>query len=197
MGAILGTFRAFPNFSSQCCCASFIATFEGDSHTIRPGTESTVRIIFNPKFDGFFKATLELVFYDGRRSARFKVYRGLRGIAGSIEDHKLFESLNQDDSKESTPGDRYIPPSRRVLLSKPAQRHKSRKFPDYEVPQLVQEAVESSNKTRPYDKHVPRLIYALRPHRLTIDTYPQYFKALLNVEDGHLQYVPWFFTLVR
>lgn|SRR6266850_4263195 len=191
MGAILGTFRAFRIFSSKCCCASFVATFDGDSHTIRPGTESTVSISFEPKFDGLFKATLELVFYDGQRSARFKVRRRLRGIAGSIEDHKFFESLDHDDGKGSTTGDRYVPPQRVVLLSQPAQRHKSRKFPQYEVPQSVQEAVEQSNKSRPYDKHAPGLISALRPNRLTIDTYAQFFRALLNVEDGHLQYVPW------
>lgn len=191
MGAILGTLRAFCNFFSNCCCASFVATFNGDSHTIRPGTESTVRIIFNPKFDGLFKATLELVFYDGQRSARFKVHRWLRGIAGSIEDHKLFESLDQDDVKGPNTGHRYIPPKRVILLSQPNRPQKSRIFPDYELPPLVQETlgVETSTARRPFDRHAPALIAALRPNKLTMDTYTKYFNALLNVEDGHQQYI--------
>lgn len=189
MGAILGTFRACRIFSSKCCSPSFVATFDGDSHTIRPGTESTVRISFNPKFDGLFKATLELVFYDGQRSARFKVCKWLRGIAGSIEDHKLFESLDQDDVKGPTTKHGYVPPKRVILLSQPYGRQKSRKFPDYGLPPSIQEALEISTARRPYDKHAPALITALRPNKLTMDTYKQYFNALLNVEDGHQQYV--------
>jgi hypothetical protein len=188
MGAILGTFRAFCNFFSKCSCASFVATFDGDSHTIRPGTESTVSISFKPKFDGLFKATLELVFYDGQRSARFKVRRWLRGIAGSIEDHKLFEALDQDDVKGPNTNHRYVPPKRVILLSQP---QKSRKFPDYELPPLIQErfALEKCSARRPYDKHAPEFIAALRPNKLTMDTYTKYFNALLNVEDGHQQYI--------
>jgi hypothetical protein len=42
----------------------------------------------------------------------------------------------------------------------------------------------------------PGLITALRPPDLNMDTYAQYFKALVNVEDGHQQYVQYLFTLV-
>jgi len=172
------------------CCPSFIATFDGDSRTIQPGTESTVRIMFSPKFDGLFKATLELVFYSGERSARFVVRRSLRGIAGSIKDHKLFESLEQEDKKESTTNHRYVPPQTVILLSQPDKRRKSRKLPNYDIPQSVQELVGDFNTSRPYDERAPVLLYELRPSSLTMDTYAQYFNALLNVEDGHLQYVP-------
>jgi hypothetical protein len=195
MGAILGGLRSFRIFSSKHCYPSFVATFDGDSHIIQPGTESTVRIMFNPKFDGLFKATLELVFYDRQRSARFVVHRWLRGIAGSIEDHKHFESLDQDDHKEPTKDLRYVPPQSIIPLLKPDRRHKSRKLPEYEVPQLVQEAVSKSSNTRPYDKNAPALIAALRPNDLTMDTYLQYFTALINVEDGHLQYASYFSPL--
>ena len=195
MGAILGGFRPFLIFSSKHCCPSFVATFDGDSHTIRPGTESTVRIMFNPKFDGLFKATLELVFYDGQRSARFVVRRSLLGIAGSIEDHKHFESLDQDEDKESTKEPGYVPPQRVIRLLQPVGRHKSRKFPEYEVPPLVREAVEKSTVNRPYDKNASDLIAELRPNELTMDTYAQYFTALLNVEDGHQQYAAYLSSL--
>jgi hypothetical protein len=150
-----------------------------------------VRIMFNPKFDGLFKATLELVFYDGQRSTRFVVRRRLQGIAGSLEDHKRFESLDQDDDKGPTKDPRYVPPQSVILLS-----YKSGSLPEYKVPPLVQEAVEKSTAHRPYDKHASSLIAALRPNDLIMDTYAQYFEALLNVEDGHLQYVPQRFSLV-
>jgi len=39
----------------------------------------------------------------------------------------------------------------------------------------------------PFDKEAPRLMDALRPGALNMDTYAQYFKALLNVEDAHQQ----------
>lgn len=171
-------------------CLSFLATFEGNSHTIRPGTECAVCIIFNPKFEGVFKATLELLFYDDQQSARFVVRRLLQGAAGSVEDHQYFESLDQEDTSGPTRDHGYVPPPRIISLSPPNRRRNSRKFPDYEVPPIVQEAVENSSVARPFDKQAPDLIRALRPMNLTIDTYAQYFNALLNVEDGHDQYVP-------
>jgi len=193
MGANLGAFRPlFTFFLLIYCYPSFIATFDGDSRTIQPGTESTVRIMFSPKFDGLFKATLELVFYSGERSARFVVRRSLRGIAGSIKDHKLFESLEQEDKKEeTTTNHRYVPPRTVILLSQPDGRHgrKSRKLPNYDIPQSVQDVVGDFTTSRPYDERAPIILSELRPSSLTMDTYAQYFNALLNVEDGHLQYV--------
>lgn len=150
-----------------------------------------MRIMFNPKFDGLFKATLELVFYDGERSAQFVVRRSLQGIAGSAADHKYFESLDEDEHKKPTTNHGYVPPPKVILLSRPNRRGKSsRQLPDYEVSPLVQEAVEMSTAYRPYDKHAPALMASSRPKSLTMDTYVQYFNALLNVEDGHQQYVP-------
>ena len=69
-------------------CTRFVAVFEGDSVNIQPGTECTVRVIFSPKFEGLFKATLELVFYHNQLSARFVVRRMIEGTAGSLEDYK-------------------------------------------------------------------------------------------------------------
>jgi len=188
MGAIPGEFRQFSLSLSIDYCPSFVATFDGDSRTIRPGTESTVGIMFNPKFDGLFKATLELVFYDSRREARFIVRRSLQGIGGSIEDHQHFESLDQVDHREPTTNLRYEAPQSVIPLMPPDRRHRSRKLPEYEVPPVVQEAVDKSNAKRPYEKHAPGLVATLRPNKLAMDTYAQYFSALLNVEDGHLQY---------
>ena len=196
MGVIPGGFKPFSLYLSIDYCPSFVATFDGDSRTIRPGTECTVGIMFNPKFDGLFKATLELVFYDSRREARFIVRRSLKGIGGSIEDHQHFESLDQGDHREPTTNLRYEVPQSVIPLLRLDRRHRSRKFPEYEVPQAVQDAVEQSNARRPYDKHAPGLVATLRPNKLAMDTYAQYFSALLNVEDGHLQYVPYLFSLV-
>ena len=41
----------------------------------------------------------------------------------------------------------------------------------------------------PFDKEAPRLIDAMRPGAFNMDTYAQFFKALLNVEDAHQQWV--------
>jgi hypothetical protein len=175
---LLLTFISYP---------SFTVTFDGGTHSIHPGTESTVHITFNPKFERLFEETLKLVFYDSQRSGRFVVVRMLRAIAGSLKDHKHFEFLDQETYVRHPDG-RQVPPRQVKLLWPGADRHrKSRKLPEYELPPVVQAAVD--NVTRPYDIEAPRLIKALNLPGLTMDTYAQYFKALVNVEDGHQQYV--------
>jgi len=149
-----------------------------------------VRVIFSPKFEGLFEAELRLVFYDVRLSSRFVVRRRLQGIAGSIEDHNLFESLDQENDEGPPRDDRYVPPQTVIPFLQPDGRRKSRKFPEYDVPPIVQEAVNSSTAVHPYDKKAGRLVSTLRPRTLTQDTYVQYFQALLNVEDGQQQCVP-------
>jgi hypothetical protein len=169
-------------------CRSFVATFEGDSRTIQPGTETTVRIIFSPKFDGLFEAELKLVFYG------FAFRRRLQGIAGSIGDHKLFDVLEKVNKKG--PGEnRYVPPQTVIRLFQPGGHRKSRKLPDYDIPPIVQEAVNNSTTEHPYDKNAWDLVSTLRPSSLTEDTYAQYFRALLSVEDGHQQCVSRFFFI--
>ena len=172
---------------------SFKAVFEGDSPNIQPGTESTVRVIFSPKFEGLFKATLELVFYHTEVSVWFVVRRKLQGIAGSIEDHKHFESLGQEDDLRTTIHRAASPPNTVFLLS-PGRPRRSRYFPDYEVPPIVQEAVDKSTVTHPYDENAQDLITALMPDSLNLSTYAHYFNALLVIEDGHQQYVPYLFS---
>ena len=164
-------------------CLSFVPIFEGDSYNIRPGTESTVRVIFSPKFEGLFKATLELVFFNTQLLAWIVVRRELQGIAGSLEDHKHFECLGQ----ELTESIREVQPQKVILLCSPDRRRGSRKFPVYEVPPVVHELVEKSTVICPYDENAPSLISAMRPGALNMNTYAHYFKALLNVEDGHQQ----------
>lgn len=178
------TLRLFINRRSR-----FVARFEGDSRGIRPGTGITVGVTFSPKFEGVFKATLELVFYDGRRSAWFAVHRRLQGIAGSLEDHEHLASFGKEDNDVPVDNNREVPPQRTLLLFPPDQRRKSG-FPDYEVPRMVQEAVDKSSTLRPYDKNAQNLILALKPNKLDMETYREYFKGLLNVEDGHQQFVP-------
>jgi len=134
-----------------------------------------VLIIFSPKFEGVYKATLELVFYHRRRSARFVICRKLRGIAGSLGDDTHFGQVD-----------------RTILLLSPDSRRKLEKIPEYEVPPIIQEVVEKSTVTHPYDKNAPDLVFALRPDHLNMNTYPHYFKALLNVEDGHREYGPYY-----
>jgi len=171
-------------------CTRFVAVFEGDSVNIQPGTECTVRVIFSPKFEGLFKATLELVFYHNQLSAGFVVRRMIEGTAGSLEDYKYLGSLGQDDDK-TTESSREVPPRKIILLSPHGQRWPgtSRYFPEYEVPPMVRQAVDNSTATRPYDKNAPELVSALRPDNLNMNTYAHYFAALLSVEDGHQQYV--------
>lgn len=166
----------------------FEAVFEGDSVNIQPGTEGPVRVIFSPKFEGLFKATLELVFYHSQLSAWFVVRRSLRGIAGSLEDYRHLESLDQDGHDDSIERHQELPPQKVLLLSPLERRRESRYIPDYELPPIVQQVVDKSTATRPYDKRAPGLISALRPTSLTIGTYVHYFAALLSIEDGHQQY---------
>ena len=170
-------------------CLSFVATFEGDSRTILAGTESTVCVIFSPKYDGLFEAELKLVFYDIRLSSRFVVRRRLQGIAGSVEDHRLFDSLDQEDDKEPPKNHRYIPPQTVIPLLQPDRRRKSRKFPDYDLPPMVQELVDRVTAANPFEKEAAQLLSILKPRKLTYDTYTKYFEALLNIEDGKQQCV--------
>ncbi|KAI0253344.1 hypothetical protein BJV78DRAFT_1193695 [Lactifluus subvellereus] len=90
-----------------------VTTLYGRDFSFIPGTECLVHIQFNPKFDGVFEATLELVFYDSERLARFVVSKGLHGIAGSLDDHKHFEFLNKEvPARRRRPeGGRQLPPS--------------------------------------------------------------------------------------
>jgi len=188
MGAILSASSSFAISASIHRCSRFVAVYEGDSPNIRPGTESTVRVISSPKFEGLFKATLELVFYHSQRSAWFVVRRMLQGTAGSLEDHKHLESLGQVDDDKRNKRSQGIPPRRIILLFSRDQRRSSRYFPDYEVPRIVQQAVDNSTAERPYDESTSDLASALRPVSLNISTYAHYFAALLSIEDGHQQY---------
>jgi hypothetical protein len=199
MGAILRALIPFYNFFwySFHGCRSFVATFEGDSRTIQPGTESIVRVIFSPKFEGLFEAELKLVFYNVRLLSRFVVCRKLQGIADFVDDHHLFESLDQenDEGPSSFKNDHYVSPQTVIPLLQPDERRKSRGLPDYEVPPIVQEAVNNSTAEHPYDRKAGRLVSTLRPKSLTKDTYARYFQALLSVEDGQQQCVPWVFSI--
>jgi helicase MOV-10 len=148
-----------------------------------------VHIHFNPDFDGVFEATLELVFYDNRRSARFVVSRALTAIAGSVEDHRHYEPLDQEINPQRLGPSQQVLPQEVILLSSSGQRRKSKRLPEYELPPEVQSAVDDRGFV--FDIHAPLLLRALNPtgKSLNMETYSQYFKALLNVEDGHQQYV--------
>ena len=151
-----------------------------------------MRIIFSPKYEGLFKATLELIFYHPQLSVYFVVRRALQGIAGSLEDHKHSESLGQVDNL-GTIKSRATRPQRTVLHLSSNRRRRSRYLPDYELPPIVQEALDKSSDMQSYDGNAPGLISALRPESLDINTYAHYFNALLAVEDGHQQYVLYSF----
>ena len=146
-------------------------------------------VIFSPKYDGLFEAELKLVFYDVRRSSRFVVRRRLQGIAGSVEDHRLFESLDQEDDDEPPENHRYIPPQTVMRLVQPERRRRSRKLPDYDIPPMVQEVVSRIAAAHPFDKEARQLLSSLMPNKLSDATYTKYFEALLNVEDGQQQCV--------
>ena len=153
-----------------------------------------MRVIFSPKYEGLFKATLELVFYHAEVSVWFVVRRKLQGIASSLEDHRHFESLGQgDDLRTITSRAPLL--EKTILLLSPNRRRRSRYLPDYDVPPIVQETVEKPTFPRFYDENAPGLISALIPDSLNMSTYAHYFNALLAVEDGHQQYVPYLFSL--
>ena len=192
MGAIESGSQPFHNSLSFTFFFSF--SFEGDSHNIKPGSESTVRVAFHPNFEGLFEATLELVFYHTQVSVWFVVHRNLQGIAGSPEDY--FESLGQEDALHNITR-RAASLQKIILLSSSNRCRRSRYFPDCEVPPIVQETVDKSTVTHPYDENAPGLISTLMPDSLTTSTYAHYFNALLAIEDGHQQYVPYLFTLGR
>ncbi len=154
-----------------------------------------MRVIFCPKYEGLFKATLELIFYHAKLSVWFVVRRKLRGIAGSLKDHMHFESLGQADDMRATES-RGAPPQKTILLLFPNRRRRSRYLPDYELPPIVQEALDKSTVTHPYDKSAPGVISVLRLDSLNMSTYAHYFNVLLAVEDGHQQYVLYFLSLV-
>jgi helicase MOV-10 len=155
---------------------------------MRPGTKSTVQIEFIPKFEGQFEATLQLIFSKTRQSDQFAVSRSLRAVAGSLEDHQRFESLDhwKDGHISRSGSGQQIPPEKMVHLPNSA---KPGDLPEYRLPPLVQEAVDCATYKRPYDKKAPDLIATLKPRQLTMDTYAEYFTALLNVEEGRQQYV--------
>jgi hypothetical protein len=138
-----------------------------------------VQIEFIPEFEGRFEATLQLVF-KSQQLGRFAVSRGLWAIAGSVDNHKHFESLNQDGYVPRSGSGQQIPPEKIIPLPP-----RSGDIPEYELPALVQEAVDRSTFKRPYNKKAPDLIGTLKPRKLTMETYAEYFTALLNVEEGH------------
>ena len=170
--------------------ARFIVVFEHGSHYMLPGTESTVRVIFSPESEGPFRATLELVFYHSQSSAWTVVRRRLQGIAGSPWNQKYFESISKEDAAETTESRRDVRSRKIIPLLSPDRRRKSKNFPDYKVPPIVQSAVDKSTSRCPYDQHAPDLLSHLKPDSLSLNTYANYFNALLNVEDGHQQYFP-------
>ena len=140
-----------------------------------------MEIQFIPKFEGRFETTLKLTF-ESQHLGRFAVYRRLRAIAGSLDDHNRFESLNQGGYIPRSGTGQQIPPEKIIRLNNGEPL-------EYMLPPLVQEAVDKATFKRPYNKRAPDLIANLKPTALTMDTYAQYFTALLNVEEGHQQYV--------
>lgn len=153
-----------------------------------------MRVIFSPKYEGLFKATLELIFYHTQLSVYFVVRRPLQGIAGSLKDHKHFESLGQEDDLRTIKS-RDASLRETILLLSPDQRRRSKYFPNYELPPMIQELLDKSTITHPYEEGAPGLVSALRPDDLNMSTYAHYFIALLAVDDGHQQYVPYLYFL--
>jgi helicase MOV-10 len=187
MGGILGESRhiAVPVLLTVIRPDSFRATFKGRSRTIRAGTKSTVQIEFVPEFEGRFEATLQLIFAKNQQSERFAVYRKLEAVAGSLEDHERFESLNQGRYIPSTGSGQQVPPEKIIPL--PSLAGQFGDLPEYELPAKVLEAVNSVTFENPYENQAKHLIDDLVPKEFTMDTYAQYYTALLNIEEGHQQ----------
>ncbi|KAF8267997.1 P-loop containing nucleoside triphosphate hydrolase protein [Lactarius quietus] len=162
--------------------SSFRATFEGRS-AIRAGANRTVQLEFIPEFEGRFEATLQLIFLS-QQLGRFAVSRRLLAIAGSLDDHHRSESLNQDGYVPRSGSGQQIPPEKIIPLLNSGWLGG---IPEYKLPELVQEAVDTATFKRPYNKKAPGLIASLKPRNLAMDTYAEFFTALLNVEEGHQQ----------
>jgi hypothetical protein len=146
-----------------------------------------VQIEFIPEFEGRFEATLQLIFAEIQQSKRFAIYRGLQAVAGSVEDLERFESLNQNRYLPSSGSGQQIPPEKIIPLPSLAQQFGD--LPEYKLPAKVQEAMDSVTPKIRYEDQVKSLIKELRPKKLAMDTYAQFFTALLNVEEGHQQWV--------
>jgi len=142
-----------------------------------------VQIKFIPEFEGQFEAMLQLIFSTSQQLGRFAVSRRLRAIAGSLEDHQRLESLDRETYIPRSGSGQQIPPEKIIPLSNPSRQLGN--LPEYELPPLVQEAVDSATFKHLYNEKAPHLIATLRPSELTMDTYAEYFTALLNVEEGH------------
>jgi hypothetical protein len=183
MGVILGEPRYIIGFTGIHPISSFRADFTARSLIIRSGNKSTLLVKFIPEFEGRFEATLQLIF-KSKRVGRFAVSRSLQAIAGSLEDHERFEFLDQETYIPLSGSGQQIPPEKIIPLSYTAQQ--AGNLPEYKLPLLVQQAVDSSTSTRYYNAKARNLIATLRPSELSLDTYAEYFTALLNVEEGHL-----------
>ena len=166
--------------------SSFTATFKGRSRTICPGTIRKVQIKFIPEFEGRFEATLQLIF-ESKQLARFAVSRRLLAIAGSLEDHERIEFLDQESFIPRSGSRQQIPPEKIIPLSYTTQWLGN--LPEYELPLLIREAVDSAESSHYYNAKARSLIATLRPSELTMDTYAEYFTALLNVEEGYRLWV--------
>lgn len=182
MGVVLGELRYITAFADIHHISSFRATLTGRSPTIRAGNKRTVQIKFIPEFEGRFEAILQLIF-ESTESGRFAVSRSLQASAGSLEDHERFEFLDQETYIPRSERGQQIPPEKIVPLSVTARQLGN--LPEYKLPLLVQEVVESAGSTQNYNAMAQNLIATLRPSELNMDTYVEYFTALLNVEEGH------------
>lgn len=144
-----------------------------------------MQIEFVPEFEGRFEATLQLIFAKTDQSERFEVSKGLWAVAGSLEDHERFESLNQGMYIPRTGRGQQVPPEKIIPLQSLANQFGD--LPEYELPVMVQEAINSVTADNPYHKKAGYLIDTLLPKKFAMDTYAQYYTALLNVEEGHQQ----------
>ena len=118
---------------------------------------------------------------------RFAVFRELQGVAGSLEDHEHFDSLYQGRYIPSTGSGQQVPPEKIIPLPSLARQFGG--LPEYELLVEVQEAVNSVTPKNPYDNKAMSLIDDLVPKKFAMDTYAQYYTALLNVEEVHQQWV--------
>lgn len=144
-----------------------------------------MQIEFVPEFEGRFEATLQLIFAKTEQSERFEVSKDLRAVAGSREDHERFESLNQGRYIPRTGSGQQVSPEKIIPLQSLANQLGD--LPEYELPVMVQEAINSVTPESPYDRKARYLIDILLPKKFAMDTYAQYYTALLNVEEGHQQ----------
>lgn len=161
--------------------SSFFATIQGRLPGPAPidGTV-TVRVLFQPTYEGRFEDTLNFVFLDHRTQSEFIISRALRGIAGSPHDYERLRNTRPYAPAPQAPRE----PPRVFIPLVPiwTSTHWENRLQTYDLPQEVLAAIPSHD----YEAEAEKLVAELLPS-FGIETYAKFFHTLLHIEEGAVQ----------